>query len=338
MSHSLSVGNDSGRFDVLDGWRGLSILLVLSAHLLPVGPKKWELNSVCSLLGMAIFFTLSGFLITSFLLKRNNVVDFLIRRTFRIVPLVWVFIAVALFYIGASSDKFIPHLLFYANLPPFYITKVTSHLWSVCVEMQFYFGIALIFGLLGARGLMVLPILAVGFTILRVSWGVHDSIVSWFRIDEILAGCTLSLAFHGKLGSMPMKILQRLNPYVVLAVFTVACHPLGGFMNYLRPYFAAILVGVTMVPSDRFITRALVSSRLKYVAEVSFALYVIHPLLANTWLGSGGTVEKYLKRPLLFAAIFGLAHFSTFQFEHRCIATGKRLSNALRGIGKMKSA
>ena len=58
------------RLDVLDGWRGLSILLVLLGHLFPLGPKAWQMNGAVAGTGMAIFFTLSGCLITSVLLKR----------------------------------------------------------------------------------------------------------------------------------------------------------------------------------------------------------------------------------------------------------------------------
>jgi peptidoglycan/LPS O-acetylase OafA/YrhL len=65
---------------------------------------------------------------------------------------------------------------------------------------------------------------------------------------------------------------------------------------------------------------------LGYIATVSYALYVIHHLLMFTWLGSGDKLVKYLKRPLLIAATFGLAHLSTFRFERRCMAWGKRLS------------
>ena len=56
------------RFPVLDGWRGISILCVLSAHMLPLGPKSWQLNATTATIGMSIFFTLSGFLITTTLM------------------------------------------------------------------------------------------------------------------------------------------------------------------------------------------------------------------------------------------------------------------------------
>src|SRR5262245_33415169 len=57
----------STRIPILDGWRAMSILLVLGSHLLPLGPKVLELNFTAGAAGMALFFTLSGFLIVQFL-------------------------------------------------------------------------------------------------------------------------------------------------------------------------------------------------------------------------------------------------------------------------------
>jgi len=79
-------------YPALDGWRGISILCVLAAHILPIGPKFMQLNSTFGPLGMALFFTLSGFLITNLLLRNPSVIDFLIRRFFRIIPLAWLYI------------------------------------------------------------------------------------------------------------------------------------------------------------------------------------------------------------------------------------------------------
>src|SRR5690348_1409993 len=75
------------RFAMLDGWRATSIVLVLGAHLLPIGPKSLKLNEAVAAMGMALFFTLSGFLITRFLAAEHATVRvFVIRRFFRIVP------------------------------------------------------------------------------------------------------------------------------------------------------------------------------------------------------------------------------------------------------------
>lgn len=314
---------------VLDGWRGISILLVLAAHLLPLGPKVWQLNSTAGPMGMALFFTLSGFLITRFLLERPSVIDFLIRRFFRIVPLAWVAMAIALAMANAPSSKVMPHFFFYANLPPIQLTDVGAHLWSLCIEMQFYVGIALLVIALGRRGLYLVPLVCLAVTFHRLQYGALIDIVTWRRVDEILAGSMLAMAFTGRFGAMPGRLLFWLSPYMLLLLLAVASHPGSAFMNYLRPYIAAMLVGSTLYNAPPRLAALLGGPALRYIAAISFALYVIHHLLIHTWLGNGERLEKYLKRPLLFAVTFMLAHWSTFHFEQRCTAAGKRLSMRL---------
>ncbi|MDP2788007.1 MAG: acyltransferase [Pseudomonadota bacterium] len=314
------------RFQVLDGWRGISILLVLATHLLPLGPKAWQLNSTSGPLGMALFFTLSGFLIAHFLTNHANVVDFLIRRLFRIVPLAWLYIAIALLSTQAGTQSWLAHLFFYANWPPMQLGPVTSHIWSLCVEVQFYLGIALLVALLRQRGLLLIPLLCLAFTLYRVTNEVHIAINTYYRVDEILAGSILALIYNNKLGAWPREFLRRVNPLLVLILLIVSCHPESGFMNYPRPYLAAILVGSTLFNNGTRMAGAQDNRVLFYIAAVSYALYVIHPLLAHTWLGSGEGWDKYAKRPLLFAALFALAHLSTFHFEHKWMAYGKRLA------------
>ncbi len=98
----------SGHLAVLDGWRGISILCVLAAHLLPLGPKLLQLNEMVAVIGMAMFFTLSGFLITRFLLEHTNIVDFLIRRFARIIPLAWLAMAITLPLVDAPASFYLP--------------------------------------------------------------------------------------------------------------------------------------------------------------------------------------------------------------------------------------
>jgi peptidoglycan/LPS O-acetylase OafA/YrhL len=326
---SAPTAQNPGHLAVLDGWRGISILLVLAAHLLPLGPKSWQLNAMVAPMGMALFFTLSGFLITRFLIDHASVSDFLIRRFFRIIPLAWLAMAITLPLVDAPASAYLPHFFFYANLPPTQLTEAASHLWSLCVEMQFYVGIALIVAMLGKRGLYLLPLLCLAVTAHRVATGAHIDIATWRRVDEILAGAMLAMTHAHKFGDKPIRWLSRLNAYALVAVLALASHPDSGFMNYLRPYVAALLVGSTLFAAPRRLAAVLGSRVLAYIAAVSYALYVIHHLLIYTWLGSGDRVVKYLKRPLLIAATFALAHASTFHFEQRCIAFGKRLSARL---------
>jgi peptidoglycan/LPS O-acetylase OafA/YrhL len=65
---------------------------------------------------------------------------------------------------------------------------------------------------------------------------------------------------------------------------------------------------------------------MTYIAEISYALYIIHGVLSHTWLGAGDKLEKYLKRPLLFGLKFALAHVSTPYFEQPITRSVKQRS------------
>jgi peptidoglycan/LPS O-acetylase OafA/YrhL len=327
----------SRRFDVLDGWRGVSILAVLACHLLPLGPKAFNVNEAVGEFGMAIFFCLSGFLITSFLLTHASVRDFLIRRLCRILPLAWVALIVGLWMAKAGAATYLPNFLFYANWPPFWLTSVTGHFWSLCVEVQFYAVVALLFGLCGRPGLVLgIPAACVLVTAYRIAMGKYVAVETYFRVDEILAGGILALAYAGQIGATAKRVINGFSPLLGLLLLAASTHPFFGALDYARPYFAAGLVGATLMGRESFLGPALRSRALAYVAEISYALYVIHPLLADTWLGSGATFAKYAKRPLLFVALFAVAHASTFWYEHRWIEWGKRLS--ARWVSKREPA
>ncbi len=310
----------------LDGWRGVSILLVLITHLIPLGPDNWKLDDITGLLGMAIFFTLSGFLITSFLLKRHSTQEFVIRRFSRIIPLAWLYLLVALWWASAPLEAYLPHFLFYANWSPMPLTYTTEHIWSLCLEMQFYVSVTLLFYFFQQRGLLLLPILAIIITIIRISNHVYSDIHTYYRIDEIFAGCILALIYHNKLGKFLPKVLSSINQLLLIVLVLLACHPIGDFMNYFRPYIVAMLVGSTLYQSQSFLNPYLNLKILLYLASISYALYVIHPILLYTWLGEGDFIVKALKRFPLLLILFALAHISTFYYEHKWIALGKKMS------------
>ena len=269
-----SESETHSRLAVLDGWRGISILLVMACHLLPLGPKSLRLNETAGPMGMALFFALSGFLITRFLLTHSSILDFLIRRIARIVPLAWVGMVIGFWIDAAPFRDYLPNFLFFANLPPQHLTESGSHFWSLCVEMQFYVAIALVVKLAGRRGLYVIPLVCLAITGHRVLSATPVDIVSWRRVDEILSGATLGLIYDGKFGPAPILALQRLNAYLLLGLLALCSHPGFEVMNYLRPYVAATLVGVTLFRAPPALGRLLRSRWLAYLAEISFALYV----------------------------------------------------------------
>lgn len=324
----------SHSFPQLDGWRGLSILLVLAAHLLPLGPARLQLNAAAGYAGMAIFFTLSGFLITTTLLERPDARTFFIRRFARILPLAYLFMLIALPVVHAEPSAWLAHLGFYANLHLSSLTRLTSHLWSLCVEMQFYVVIGCIV-LLGGRRTMIaaIPILLLVATASRVYFGGYGTVETHQRVDEILSGATLALAYSGVLGGAIPAFVRRLPFPLIALVFLATCHERsGGLVNAARGYCASLMVGRTIMGTSPAVVRALSVGWLRYLAETSYALYVIHHFMVYGWMDSGSRTTVYLvKRPLGFAITFVLAHLSSYHFE-------KRWTNWARSITSRRPA
>jgi peptidoglycan/LPS O-acetylase OafA/YrhL len=316
---------------LLDGWRALSITLVLVGHLLPVGPKSWALNDPTAAMGMVMFFTLSGFLITRFLVEDGNLRRFLIRRLLRIIPLGWLgMLLAALLDRNATSAEFAANLFFYANLPPFYLFDMGGHFWSLCLEIQFYASIALLVALGGKRALLLIPLACLCITVLRVAYDEPLSIVSWFRGDEILAGATLALIYEGWLGERARRIVAwpRFPVMLLLLVLLFAsADARSAPLAYARPYISALLIGSSIYNAPQWLRQLSAWWPVVYIAKISFALYVFHGIFMISWLGTGPTtLIKYAKRPLLLAMTFGCAHLSTFHYERRWIDLARRLT------------
>lgn len=306
---------NTNHLPALDGWRAASILLVLGAHMLPLGPKPLAMNHAAGLAGMSLFFTLSGFLITAKLYQRVDVWRFMVSRGTRILP------AAALFLVGVTvlsllePSELLPFIGFYANYDTGGLNPATAHFWSLCVEMQFYAFVGLLVWVMGRRGLLLLPVLAIAVTGLRVWAGKWSGIQTHYRVDEILAGAGLALLYAHPAAHRLRASLARLSPWLILPAFALACHRAGGGMNYARPYLAAALVGSTLLAPHTRLARLMAARRWRYLAHVSYALYLWHPVSMAGWLGEGETVARYLKRPLCFALSFAAAHVSTFFIE-----------------------
>jgi len=282
--------------------------------MLPLGPHSWGLNGVAALFGMSIFFTLSGFLIVGILWRDQHIGRFLTRRLARIVPLAWLALTIAFLVHGATPGDWVASLLFVANLPPFHLENV-AHFWSLGVEMQFYAAIALVVAAAGRKGLWLVPIAALAVTALRIATASPVSIVTWLRVDEILAGGCLALIHLAPGGGQVRRWLARIPWWLLLLMTVAACHHASSALAYLRPYLTAAMVGALLYQPHARIRTMLESRPLAYVARISFALYVIHIFALQGWFSEGGKLVKYAKRPLSIAITFALAHVSTTRFE-----------------------
>lgn len=151
-SEPVRAAVQASRLPSLDGWRSVSILLVLGAHTMhtkgfPQAHEAVFKHAFDGHLGVRFFFVLSGFLITWLMLKEEqqkgavNLRHFYLRRAFRILPVYAAFILVlaALQWwtpFQQSTLAWVGNLTFTSNY--FHGSQSSNHLWSLAVEEQFY--------------------------------------------------------------------------------------------------------------------------------------------------------------------------------------------------------
>ena len=184
--HANSAPQPSGFRSDIQGLRALAVGIVLLYHL-------WPTTFDGGFVGVDIFFVISGFLITSHLIKKpprswGDIASFWARRIKRLLPaslLVLFVVGVATFLVApqsiwADTGRQIVSAALYVVNWDFAISSVdylaadnapspVQHFWSLSVEEQFYFVWPMIIGLaflLGAKFGRSKRI--VGFTVLGI--------------------------------------------------------------------------------------------------------------------------------------------------------------------------
>jgi len=140
--------SDRRYWPALDGLRGVAVLLVVAYH------GERSLAPRGGAIGVTMFFTLSGFLITTLLLReragsgRIRLGRFYWRRGLRLLPALVTLVAVTCAYAAVTGnrprtlDAALPVLLYVGNwmrtLPGTEGLGLLEHTWSLSVEEQFY--------------------------------------------------------------------------------------------------------------------------------------------------------------------------------------------------------
>src|SRR5215217_3098392 len=149
------VGHSQRYMPGLDGLRAIAVLAVIAYHLNP----DWAPGG---LLGVGVFFTLSGYLITDLLLGQREATgrlqlgDFWLRRARRLLPALFLMLALVVAWVTLLDRSLLPDLRadvlaavgyvsnwwnivreasYFARFGP---PPPLDHLWSLAVEEQFY--------------------------------------------------------------------------------------------------------------------------------------------------------------------------------------------------------
>jgi peptidoglycan/LPS O-acetylase OafA/YrhL len=322
-----------GRDRLIDGFRGLAVLCVVSAHCLAyrfqlpgaVGLQITKLAVPFAEMGVQLFFVISGYIITTLLVReedktgRISVPAFYIRRFFRILPPLFGYFAALLVLRWAGMIEFDPSTirnsaLFTCNTGfttcPWWIT----HTWSLAVEEQFYLAWPLLLVVLppARRIAFLLGLLAVligGFLVARHHW--HNN---WISFSCIASGALYSLSPR-----LREAIRARASYFAwLVAGLLFGIGPILFFKPLLMLTPFLILFILFSARELAMVSRVLTSAPLQAVGLCSYSLY----LWQQAFLARP---SQYLEMPPL-AALPVVVGLSYFLIEKPCARMGHRLS------------
>ena len=287
------------RLPLLDGIRAVSVLIVIGAHFGYAVPSD---------LGVSAFFVLSGFLITWLLLRERDTTGdvslqhFYLRRTLRIFPAYYAFLALAFAWDVLRADAWPPRLLLagatytvnYFNAATGHPSTSIAHAWSLSVEEQFYLLWPLAFLLLARRSTRAL------------AWGLAVAIVAsaaWrsvaflgldlgasyaynafeCRVDNVAIGCLLAVLarFERARAAIAVIAARPWAPLVTLALLALSRFATSAAYHYSAGFTVdAVLIAVTMVQLLHFPThglwRWLESAPARWMGTISYPMYLYH--------------------------------------------------------------
>jgi peptidoglycan/LPS O-acetylase OafA/YrhL len=191
------------------------------------------------LIGVQVFFVISGFLITALLLReeqrdgRISIAAFYARRVFRILPAytIFLFAAYALRASGAlpiSAADLASAGTFLCNTSIHECSYGVAHTWSLAVEEQFYLAWPWLFVVLGPRW-RVRGLIGIGFCFLALSAAGH------LHADWIDNGVFFTSISVGALYACSEQVRRLVLRYASPLTTTVAVGAL-----FAKPYFASV--------------------------------------------------------------------------------------------------
>lgn len=288
----------------LNGIRAIASIAVLIAHLnheLVILKSTPIPDLELGRYAVSIFFTLSGFLITYLLLLEKektgtiSIKKFYIRRILRIWPLYFTFLGASLLvgaYLGMEfvlpglllTIFFAPNIaLLQGNSPAF-----TQHYWSLGVEEQFYLFWPWLIRQSKNAGLAI-SLFLIGFYLLkigiRVSTGGFSPYYTWIHLARFdcmgIGGLAAWLMWTGINENLKKVLFHPLLQILVwvslIGIMFEFVHTSSFFEHQLISAFSAILI--LNVASNPKPLLSLEGKTWSFLGDISFGLYVWHPLL-----------------------------------------------------------
>jgi peptidoglycan/LPS O-acetylase OafA/YrhL len=301
----------------LDGVRALAVLVVLVAH---VQTGFAHRLSVAGSVGVAVFFALSGFLITRILLARPPLTTFFCDRALRLLPAMLAFVLLAGLVqqvrTGYPLARMWPAATYLGNWlsPPGEFT----HLWSLAVEEQFYLVWPVL--IVSVRRWRLGPVLlcsaglAASLVVKLALWdGGHGAVRLYFGSDTqawaLLCGCLLASLMHLGLRTRSVPGLGLAAVAALLVAAWLPGNPVSTALvaPVVAPVGTAVVIWGACGSSDRLLGHP----ALRWVGRRSYSLYLWHPFALGIGADVLGTGVAGAVTGLILA---GLAAELSWQF------------------------
>jgi len=323
MTRAAAASNPlAGRLPGLDGLRGLAILMVMAVHFVgnatPLTPAERFAVKLSSygVLGVDLFFVLSGFLITGLLLDARGdphyFRNFYARRTLRIFPLYYLVLALLFLVLPRMAALPLPleesrvhQAWLWTYTANFFIAAkaawalpYVSHFWSLAIEEQFYLAWPLVVFAVRRETLERICLAGIGAALaLRIALSLGGtselsiSVLTPCRLDAICAGALLAAVARREGGAAWLlrragaAALAAGGAALLVSAFCAATrmglpvlHPLRGTLYAI--FFGALLLLVARPREEGLLARAFQARWLRTLGKYSYGLYIYQGLLA----------------------------------------------------------
>ncbi|MDB4985402.1 MAG: acyltransferase 3, partial [Myxococcaceae bacterium] len=322
------------------GLRCISILAVIVYHATgPHGPTSPLLK--LGIAGVTLFFTISGFLITTLLLReqqaygRIDLPAFYVRRSLRIFPLYYLVLLLYVLLVWLVEPDAALRSRFFENLPAFatYTSNwfvdldgdrvIFFYAWSLATEEQFYLFWPSVEQ--HARGaspwLMLLLIVFVELTWveaipMNTSGLIHRVILSF--APAIGFGVILAHLMHNERPFRRLRVVLGHRATAAIALIALAVSVAFGAPELVVCGIMAMLVGACCMREDNTLARALRWPLVARAGTVSYGMYLMHMLflkLARLSCEKLGITNQWVQFAVGLALVFASAWVSYNTYE-----------------------
>lgn len=284
------------RFGSLDGLRALSIVAVIWHHTAP----SW-VSSTFALIGaqgVTLFFAISGFLITTLLLReqsKNGFIDlkaFYFRRSLRIFPLYFATLLLYIVLVWALERDTEAGRDFFNNL--IYFATYTSNIfvplnegrnifyfsWSLAAEEQFYLVLPSLLVLMASNKRTALALILV-MTVCVILEETGNALMSVIPM-AIITGAFLAIVLNNQRGYHVLApVLARRWSVVVIAFLLAWALTSTWVPSYVTHIVFVLLVGACVMQEKHLASPFLTLKPVAYIGSISYGMYMLHMLSKN---------------------------------------------------------